>query len=166
MNSEKKGDQLVKKFSDGITQLDEVLEGLSDSELDISRSKGKWTIRQIAHHIAEFEDLYKMAIKAALGNPGCTFNFDWYIADNKWAAPLWYNTRPITIAMEIFRISRQQVLELINFVDNAWEKPIYISHQSMPEKMKFTVKKIIKWQVLHLEMHIKQIKDTRKTHGL
>ena len=159
-------DQLVKEFSDGIDHLDEALKDLSDADIDLSRSQGKWTIRQIVHHIAEFEDLYKTTIKAALGNPGCTFDFNWYIVDNKWADPLRYDVRPINDAVVLFRMSRKQVLELINFVENPWEQFIYFSHESMPEKKKFTVAKIIQWQIQHLQMHIDQIKDTKKAHGL
>lgn len=166
MKEKKMGkEQLVKEFSDGIHHLDEALKGLSESDLDLSRAQDKWTIREIVHHISEAEDIWKIAFKAALGNPGCTFNFNWYIANNKCSEPLMYNIRPINDAVELFRICRKQVLELINLVDNAWEKYAYIEHESMPEKLKFSAEKIIQWQVQHLDIHISQIKETRKVHS-
>ena len=157
-------EQLVKEFSDGIDQLDDVLEGLSDADLNLSRSEGKWSIRQIVHHIAEAENLWSTAFKAALANPGCDFDFNWYIADNKCADPLLYHMRPIDEAVALFKCSRKQVLELLDLVDNAWEQFLYPKHQSMPEKIKFSVIDIIQWQIKHLRIHIIQIKKTRKVH--
>ena len=158
-------EQLIKEFSNGLDHLDEVLKDLSEADLDLSRSSGKWIIRQIVHHISDAENLWNIALKAALANPGCTFDFNWYIADNKCAEPLLYQTRTIDNAVALFRSSRKQILELINLVDNAWDQFLYLEHESMPEKKKFSVKDIIQWQVKHLQMHIDQIKDTRKVHG-
>jgi uncharacterized damage-inducible protein DinB len=157
-------DRLVKEFSDGIDHLDEVLKDLSETDIDLSRSEGKWTIRQIVHHISEAEVLWNTALKAALANPGCTFDFNWYIADNKCADSLLYHRRPIKEALALFRSSRKQVLELINLIDNAWEQFLYPEHQSMPEKRKFSVNDIIQWQIKHLGIHINQIRETRKVH--
>ncbi len=55
------------RYAEGVYALDEVLEGLSDQGLDLSRDQGKWTIRQIVHHIVDAEDIWKSCIKAALG---------------------------------------------------------------------------------------------------
>ena len=151
---------MVGEFAGGIDQLDEALEGLEEADLDRSRSKGKWTIRQIVHHIAEAEELWNIAIKAALANPGCSFDFNWYVVDNKCADPLLYHRRPIQESMALFRSSRKQILELINLTDNAREPFIYPVHQSMPEKRKFSVNDIIQWQIKHLGIHIDQIRET------
>jgi len=157
-------EQLVKEFSDGIGQLDKALEGLSEADLNLAREEGKWSIRQIVHHIAEAEELWNIALKAALANPGCNFDFNWYIADNKCAGPLLYHRRPIDEAVALFRSSRKQILELLDLADNAWEQFLYPEHQSMPEKMKFSIDDIIQWQIKHLRIHIIQIKKTRKVH--
>ena len=62
--------EILKNFINGIDQLDHALEDVGDSQLDLARAPGKWTIRQVVHHIADCEEIWKMAIKAALGNPG------------------------------------------------------------------------------------------------
>jgi len=39
---------------------------------------GAWTIRQIVHHVAGGDDLWKAAIKAAIGNSRGLFSYCWY----------------------------------------------------------------------------------------
>jgi len=153
---------VVKEFSNGIDRLDEVLEGLSESDLDRCREPGKWSIRQIVHHIAEAEVLWNTALKAALANPGCTFDFNWYIVDNKCADPLFYHRRPIDQSLSLFRASRKQVLELLDLTDHFWEQFLYAQHESIGEKRKFTVEEIVEWQDKHLRLHLIQIKKSRR----
>ena len=70
--------EIIAQFKSGPEQLEAALSNLSETDLDLCREKGKWSIRQIVHHIADAEDLWKMCIKAAAGNPGCTFDFSWF----------------------------------------------------------------------------------------
>ena len=158
-------EQLVKKFSEGISQLEEVLDGLGESDLDQCREPGKWSIRQIVHHIAESEVLWNTALKAALANPGCIFDFNWYIADNICAGPLFYHKRPIKESLALFRASRKQVLELLHLVDRFWEQSLFVQHENMGGKRKFAVEEIVQWQDKHLRLHIIQIKKSLKKPG-
>jgi uncharacterized damage-inducible protein DinB len=133
-------EEIITQFESGPEQLDSALSDLTESALNLARSEGKWSIRQIVHHIADAEDLWKMCIKAAAGNPGCTFDMSWYIPDNKWAHPLEYATRPIAGALQLFHASRRQILELIQHVPDAWEKRLTLVHESDQIKdFEFTV---------------------------
>lgn len=159
-------EEVLKKFMNGIEQLDQALKDVTGSHLDLARAPGKWTIRQIVHHIADSEEVWKMAIKAALGNPGCTFDFSWYILDNKWGVPLKYESRPITEDISIFKAARGQVVELINHVDQPWEKNMILVHKDVKEEQEYLVTGMINWQIQHLQMHVDQILETRKVHGI
>ena len=55
-------------YADGPTQLEAVLMGLTESDLNLAQPGDSWTIRQIVHHLADGDDLWKTCIKAALGN--------------------------------------------------------------------------------------------------
>jgi uncharacterized damage-inducible protein DinB len=158
-------EEIIGQYAAGSEQLDTALEGLSESDLDLSRAQGKWTIRQIVHHIADAEDLWETGIKAALGNSGCAFDFNWYIPDNKCAEPLDYANRPITDAVELFKAIRSHVVQMINHLPNAWERYIIFTHGDLVKEKKITVGELIEWQVRHLLLHIEQIRDTRKVHG-
>jgi hypothetical protein len=165
-SQEQKEEKKLSRYAGGIEELDGVLEGLSESQLDLSRGEGKWTIRQVVHHIVDAEDIWKTCIKAALGNPGCTVDMNWYIIDNKCAEPLDYAHRAITDAVELFRATRRHVVELVKYLPGAWGRSFTIIRSDIPEGKTFTVGQVIAFQILHLNMHIKQIQETREKHGI
>ena len=65
-------------YADGPAQLEAVLMGLTESDLDLAQTSDSWTIRQIVHHLADGDDLWKTCIKAALGNSEGSFSLQWY----------------------------------------------------------------------------------------
>ena len=58
--------KILELFKQGPGILENALADLSDNELDYVPSNGGWTIRQIVHHIADGDDLWKASIKIAL----------------------------------------------------------------------------------------------------
>jgi len=161
----KKYENLMETYETGPEQLDAVLEGLSGSQLDLSRAEGKWTIREIVHHIGDAEDLWETVIKAALGNTGCTFDIKWYIPDNKCAVPLDYANRPIHEAVELFKAVRRYIADMVKHLPNSLERSVIINFDRIREKT-FTVDEMLNWQIQHLEIHLDQIRETRELHGI
>ena len=131
--------EIVARYASGIQAVDESLAGLSEADLDLARAEGKWTIREIVHHIADAEDLWEIAFKSALGNYGCLFDASWYIINNKWAEPLHYATRPVDEAVGLYKAIRYQVLELLEHVPGAWEKHVLFHWGDPSEAHKMTV---------------------------
>jgi hypothetical protein len=163
---EQKQEKSIAKYAKGVEALDAVLEGLSASDIDLARAEGAWTIRQIVHHIVDAEDIWETCIKAALGNPGCKIDLNWYIIDNKCAGPLDYAHRPIAEALELFRAIRRHIVEMVKFLPGAWNTPFTAIFSNKPEGFPFTVADVIGFQNLHLLRHIQQIRESRKKHGI
>ncbi len=148
-------------YAAGIRSFDQIAKNLQKKDLDKRRAEGKWTIRQIIHHIADAETLWNFAIKAALGNPGCTFDFSWYIHDNKWAGPLFYHSRGIGPATALFRESRKEIVELLPLFQDPWSHQFTLNHDKLPEgTLNFTVLKAVQWQIRHLDIHLTQIQES------
>ena len=120
-------ENLMPTYEKGAEQLDVALEGLSESQLDLARAQGKWTIREIVHHIRDAEDVWQTIIKAALGNTGCTFDISWYIPDNKCAVQLDYANRPIHCAVELFKAARRYIADLVKHLPNTMERSALIT---------------------------------------
>jgi hypothetical protein len=161
-----KQEKALSKYIEGIKLLDDVLSGLSASDLDLARESGKWTIREIVHHIVDAEEIWKTCIKGALGNPGCTVDLNWYIPDNKCAEPLDYRHRPIEDGIALFGATRRHVIELLKHIPDAWNQSFTITRDDIPKGKTFNIGDVISFQNIHLERHIKQIRDTREKHGL
>jgi len=73
MEPPKDQDKILELFKHGVTILENAVAGLSDIELDYVPAKVGWTIRQIIHHFADGDDLWKTCIKIALGNEQAEF---------------------------------------------------------------------------------------------
>ena len=57
-------------FTSGADDLEQAIQGLSETELDYAGTPDGWTIRQIVHHIADDGDAWSMNFKKALATPG------------------------------------------------------------------------------------------------
>ena len=136
------------------------INSLSEGDLDLSRADGKWTVREIIHHIADAEDIWKNIIKAAIGNPGCHFDMNWYPVDNKWAPAMGYSERGVQNSVELFRVSRKQIIEMLEYKPEAWNNFVIAKWEYLPEGKKFLVGEIVSFQILHLKRHLKQIMDS------
>ena len=158
-------EEIIARYAAGIQAVDEALAGLSEADLDLARAQDKWTIREIAHHIADAEDLWEIAIKSALGNCGCLFDASWYIIGNGWAEPLHYATRPVDGASDLFKAIRHQILELLEHVPDPWAKYVLFHWANPDEAHKWTVGEIVTWQSRHALIHVEQILETREIHG-
>ncbi|MEJ2279063.1 MAG: DinB family protein [Candidatus Lokiarchaeota archaeon] len=105
-------DEILEQFKQGPCILENALSGLSDFELDYAPSKGGWTIRQIVHHIADGDDLWKTAIKIALGNEQAEFTLKWYLAfpQTEWAKRWNYENRSIDESLILLKANRNHIL--------------------------------------------------------
>ena len=158
-------EEIVARYASGIQAVEEALAGLTEADLDLAREETKWTIRQIVHHIADAELFWEVAIKAALGNSGCLYDASWYIINNKWAEPLQYAARPIDGAVVLYKAIRQQMLELLEYVPDAWEKSVLFHWANPDEAHEWTVDEMVTWQSRHVLIHVDQILETRQVHG-
>ena len=90
-------EEIIAMYAGGPNQLETAITGLSEGDLDIAQSEGAWTIRQIVHHVADGDDIWKIFIKRTIGNPGGLFDLDWYrsIPQDEWVKRWSYAHREI-----------------------------------------------------------------------
>jgi uncharacterized damage-inducible protein DinB len=159
-------DTILELFADGPAQLEAVVAGLTDSELNLALSADSWTLRQIVHHIADGDDIWMIGIKAALGNPEGILEFKWYwdVPQNVWVERWKYASRPIESSLAIFRLNRQHITELIRQIPEAWELSLWVKW-SNEEKMRMTVGNMVEMQARHAVHHIQDIQKIRQAHG-
>jgi hypothetical protein len=145
-------------------QLETVLSDLSDAGLDLARAPAAWTIRQIVHHIVDADDMTKTIIKAALGQSGCTYELDWYDANNVWAETLDYAHREIAPALRLLRANHEHLAALLQHLPDAWERHVMLKRNRSVEARKITVSQLMQSQTSHALHHLEQIRETRKMH--
>ena len=159
--------ETIAQYAGGPVELEAVLKGLTDSDLDLALTTDTWTIRQIVHHIVDGDDMWKTCIKAALGNSAGLFSLQWYWdrSQTEWAANWKYANRPIEPSLELLRANRHHLAELIEHTPNAWELSIRIKRPQREEE-RITIGFVLEMQTGHMIEHIGEIQAIRQVHKL
>jgi uncharacterized damage-inducible protein DinB len=152
-------------YADGPAQLEAVLMGLTESDLNLARTSDSWTIRQIVHHLADGDDLWKTCIKAALGNSEGLFSLQWYWdkPQTEWAENWKYADRSIEASLALLRANRRHIAELVQQTPNAWEKSIRLKWPEGEEE-RITIGEVLEDQASHVVGHINDIRMIRQAH--
>jgi len=156
---------LLSRYLEGPDQLEHAVADLSDAELDAPPSGGGWTIRQIVHHVVDGDDLWKVGIKAALGNEEGEFTFDWYWAlpQDAWADRWSYGQRPVEASLALLRATRAHVADLLEWVPGAWGRSIDVRTPQGTERV--SVSQVIEMQTRHVTHHVEKIAAIRAERG-
>src|SRR6266498_3380970 len=94
---------LIDRYKDGYRVIAEALSGASDAELDTHPAPGKWSAREIVHHLADSEmtSAIRLRLLIATDHPKIT-GYD----QDEFARRLYYD-RPIEASIEAFKAARR-----------------------------------------------------------
>jgi uncharacterized damage-inducible protein DinB len=128
MNAPEDRDHEVSRYREGPDLLEQAVIGLRDSQLDANPAAGGWSIREIVHHIADGDDIWKMGIKMAIGNEQAEFDLGWYssLPQATWSDRWAYSRRSIGASLSLLRASRDHVLQLLATVPEAWNRSVAV----------------------------------------
>ncbi len=157
---------ILAQYADGPMLLEQALGGFNESDLDLALGADSWSVRQIVHHIADGDDIWKICIKAALGNSDGIFTLQWYWdkPQLEWSANWKYASRSTGSSLALLRANRRHTVELVEQTARAWEKSIWLEPPN-GQKERITVAWIIEMQAGHVVDHIKDIQAILRAHG-
>jgi hypothetical protein len=166
-DQERNTEAILARYGDGPAQLESAISGLGEPELDLAQSTDSWSIRQIVHHVADGDDIWKIAIKAALGNSGATYSLLWYWdkPQDEWAESWDYAGREIEPSLGLFRANRRHTVQLLQHVPDAWQRCIFLQRPD-GERKQATVGDIVEMQANHVHGHMDDIRKIRELHGV
>ena len=157
----------LRRYAAGPDELEATLAGLAPADLDKALDDASWSIRQIIHHLADGDDLWKTCIKAAVGESSELFSYGWYwgIPQDSWAERWAYADRSIEQSLALFRANRRHIVQLLNHVPDSWERCTTIT---LPdgETRQTSVGYVLRMQVNHLVGHIEDIQAIREKQGV
>ena len=155
--------EIIANHADGPKRLEVAITGLSATGLDVALSNDSWTIRQIVHHLADGDDIWKMFIKQAIGNPGGEFVLEryWQMSQDEWAERWAYRERVIEPSLALCRASRCHVVQLLEHTPGVWEKSMRIRWPD-GEEQAVSVRWVVEMQTRHIEEHLGEIRRIRE----
>ena|SRR6185312_14673666 len=154
-------------YERGAKNLEALLAGLSEADLDLTRVPGEWSIRQIVHHIAEGDALFMVPIKSALAQSGSTFVRNALDPDPD-AGPvaLGLASRPVESSVTLTKAIREQLSQLIRYVPDSWGHYVMMkSPEGDDGGRRMDVGLLVGIMVSHMAEHCDEIKTIREVHG-
>ncbi len=116
---EKTRRQLIDKYKEGYAVVAEAVAGASDEELDRRPAPGKWSAREIVHHLADSEMTSAIRLRLLVGEDRPAIaGYD----QEKFARRLHYD-RPIAKSLEAFKAARDSTAELLDcLTEEDWRR--------------------------------------------
>jgi hypothetical protein len=95
--------QLIDRYADGYAEVVRALEGFTEQALSARPLPGKWTAREIVHHLADSETISAQRLrKLLIEDHPVIQGYD----QERYAERLRYNERELAPALEAFRAAR------------------------------------------------------------
>ena len=146
--------------------LEDAVMNLTDDDLDAAPSGGGWTIRQIVHHVADGDDIWKLGIKMALGNEQAEFALGWYweMPQQAWGDRWAYGRRSLGASLSLLGATRAHILQLLESVPDAWDRAMVVRNRN-GEMERVPVGLVIQMQADHVLHHVKRIREILQERG-
>ncbi|QHW33689.1 DinB family protein [Paenibacillus rhizovicinus] len=151
---------LLNQYRNQPKHLLDAITGLTSEQLDLCRAPGKWTIRQLLHHIVDCELNYFQKHRVAFSNTGHKFIFDDGFDPDIWADSMKYSERPIYVELKLFELVREYIVYLYETLSVPLDRVVTIGNEQV------IIRDEVIWDLSHANHHIDQILETRSVHSL
>ncbi len=146
---------LIAQYKAGYEEVARSLEGFADEELSAHPLPGKWSAREIVHHLADSEMNSAIRLRKLLAEERP--QIQGYDQDS-YATRLRYNERDIAPALEAFRAARATTGQLLNaMTDEDWAR-----EGTHTESGRYTAEDWLRIYAAHAHGHAEQIRRLRE----
>jgi hypothetical protein len=145
--------KLIAQYKDGYRVVAEALLGATDDELDARPAPGKWTAREVVHHLADSEmtSAIRLRLLLAVNNPQIS-GYD----QDEFARRLYYD-RPIAASLDAFAAARRTTAEILDRMSEVeWAR-----EGTHTEHGRYSVSKWLEIYAVHAHGHAEQIRVAR-----
>ena len=142
--------KLIAQYDDGYRVVSEALAGVTDEQLDARPEPGKWSARELVHHLADSEMTVatRLRLLVAIDNPQI-LGYD----QDQFARKLYYD-RPIAASLDAFKAARRATVEILERMTDAdWARAAGTHTEHGP----FTAERWLELTSAHAHAHAAQI---------
>ncbi len=144
---------LIAQYKDGYRAVIDALAGATDADLDRRPAPGKWTAREIVHHLADSEMTSAIRLRRLLAEDRPVIHgYD----QEQYARTLHYD-RPIAASLDAFRAARGSTAEILErLTDEDWRR-----EGTHSESGRYGVEDWLRIYAEHAHKHADQIRRAR-----
>jgi DinB superfamily len=145
--------QLIDQYRQGYAAVTAALEGATDADLDRRPAPGKWTAREIVHHLGDSEMTSAIRLRRLIAEDHpLIVGYD----QEQFARVLRYD-RPIAASLAAFKAARETTAEILDRLTEAeWQRT-----GTHTEAGEFGVQTWLKIYAVHAHDHAQQIRRAR-----
>jgi hypothetical protein len=149
--------KLIDQYKDGYRIVAEALVGATDEELDAHPAPGKWSAREIVHHLADSEMTSAIRLRRLIAEDDPPIQgYD----EGEFARRLFYD-RPVEASMEALRASRATTAEILERLEeNDWARA-----GTHSESGPYSVESWLEIYARHAHDHADQIRRASRGEG-
>ena len=146
--------RLVDAYKDGYRLVSEALAGATDDELDGVPGEGKWTARQIVHHLADSEMTSAIRLRMLIASDNAAIaSYD----QDEYATRLYYTNRPIDASLDAFNAARRSTADILDRLSEAQ----WLREGTHTEHGRYSVHMWLEIYAAHAHDHADQIRAAR-----
>jgi len=141
--------KLIGQYKDGYRVVAEALVGATDDELDARPAPGKWSAREVVHHLGDSELIgaARLRLVLAIDSP----RIEGYDQD-EFARRLHYD-RPTEASLDLFKAARRTTAELMERMTEAeWSR-----EGTHTEHGRYSLERWLEIYATHAHQHAEQI---------
>jgi DinB superfamily len=145
--------KLIDQYKDGYRAVSDALVGATEKDLDARPAPGKWSAREIVHHLADSEmtSAVRLRLLVASDRPRIA-GYD----QEEFARRLYYD-RPIEASLDAFKSARRTTGEILDRMTEAeWAR-----EGTHTEHGRYTVEQWLEIYAGHAHNHAQQIRVAR-----
>ena len=139
--------------------------GLSSRDRKSRGGSEGWSIQEYAHHLVEANLVASNIILAALGRPGCTYDWSWVIPDRRWMKRLGYDKVPLEPAIKLLESLCGHVVGIARGAPGSMNRSVRLLDSPGARLRRRTVRQVLDDECKHARHHLRDIADTRSAPG-
>ncbi|MBI2832972.1 MAG: DinB family protein [Acidobacteria bacterium] len=145
--------QKIERYKDGYQVVANALVGMTDTELDVHPAPGKWSAREIVHHLADSEMTAAVRLRLLIAEDHPTIHgYD----QDEYARKLYYD-RPYEASLEAFQAARAVTAQLLDrMTDAEW-----LREGAHTESGRYSAERWLEIYAEHAHKHAEQISRAR-----
>jgi hypothetical protein len=146
--------ELIEMYKDGYRVVAEALAGATDEELGTEPAPGKWSAREIVHHLADSEMTSAIRLRLLVATPSPQIvGYDQEV----FAKRLYYQDRPIEASLDAFNAARRTTAEILDRLSEAE----WLREGTHSETGRYTIERWLEIYSGHAHGHANQIRAAR-----
>lgn len=128
--------------------------GRSEAELDHRPDAESMTLRETVHHVAEANVVAASIVIAALGSPGCVYDWSWMLPFGPWMERLRYGEKPLQPTLHLLQALNAYVVAQLAPLPDGLQRAVQLVDQPGTAPRATTVGGVLLAEAEHARAHL------------